>query len=135
MANNTATMEMYPTWPDRAVIFIQAFASSAAVQSVSITGPGITTPVIAKSDPSQPLGTQFLNYQINYDFPTTNPNLTYTATITYNNGTPSSVLGISNSINMSNKMVGSVAISNDGGSDQDYNDCVVQIYAFGNSTD
>ncbi|MFA7240771.1 MAG: hypothetical protein WC091_11710 [Sulfuricellaceae bacterium] len=138
--SNVTTLALNPSWPSSSsgktvVLYIQAYATSSFVQNVSITGPGLTVPLVASSDTSKPFGTQFLNKEIHLPYKQY-PNWLYQVTITYNNPSPkpSDVIG-NDDTSVGPAMFTAIAVSNDGGSDKDYNDCIVQISAFNNSTD
>lgn len=139
--SNQVKLNINPNWEnssnDTVVVYVQAWHTSAYIQNVTITGPGIADPngIQASSNPSTPFGTQFLNQKLCLNYPGQFPNWVYTVTITYTDSNKESdVLG-SKDFSILERMVGAIALSNDGGSDSDYNDCVVQISAFKDTTD
>lgn len=143
--NNSKTVSIMPNWTGKSVIFIQACCSSDLSQKVTVTGPGLDQPLTATSNPAWSLppsvqrnGFQFLNYQIPVNLDPSTAPWTYNVTIEYYNSqgvlTPSSALDASGTY-VGNYVTMSMVVSNDDQSDDDYNDCVVQIFGFGNSND
>lgn len=136
---NKVNLNINPNWEkssnDQVVVYFQAWHTSAYIQNVEITGPGIEKGIKAKSDSSTQFGSQFLNHKICLKYSGQFPNWVYTVTITYGDDKKESVVLGSKDYSILEKMVGAIALSNDGGSDKDYNDCVVQISAFKDTTD
>lgn len=142
MATNQVKLSINPNWlssPNgNVVLYAQAWHTSSFIQKVTITGPGLPEEgVIECSAEGSAYGSQFANFKTKMSYKPF-PNWIYTVTIDYKNSdgifVPSDVLG-SKDFNILGHMVGAIALSNDAGSDNDFNDCVVQISVFKDSTD
>lgn len=149
-SNNSIDMTIVPpvTWTNGGVVYIQAWAAAGLAQVVTVSGPGlpekgISAPYNPQATPPNPnvevSGMQFLNQQLDLKYVDYPAPWVYTVSISYYNAdgvlTSSNVISTKSTLNLDNKMFSLTAISNDNTSDQDFNDCVVQISAFGNSTD
>ncbi|MEA2239963.1 MAG: hypothetical protein QOC81_4687 [Thermoanaerobaculia bacterium] len=148
MRDDSVTLTLTPDWQanesgDNLVLFIQATTSSLRLQRVGVTGVGLhDDTVVALSTPEMAYGKQYLNYQ--FVLPQSallEPGWTWTVAISSSNDdgltwTPSEVR-VSDNVSMCEGLVYSVfAFANDDGdTDRDFNDTVVQVSAFNNSED
>lgn len=144
-STNQAVLAINPNWPtpgvSNVVVYAQAWHTARQKQRVTITGAGLKSPIVKESDPGTPFGTQFLNQLIKIDQPLPPfPNWRWQVQIDYSpdggrTWQGSNVKGSNTVSVLEDTMQIAFALSNDGGGDTDYNDTVVQISAFNNSTD
>lgn len=135
---------LVPSWDQSDTKFhmaavFQAYHTAAFPQKVEITGPGITSPLIATSNPATPKGTVFLSKELNLgvnwkQFDT----VIYTVKLSFVEGTqekdPASVVAVQ-STPLGETCVTAWAFANDSGKDSDINDTVVSISLFPFSID
>ena len=136
MSDSTILYLSFP-WQDpasRVPVYVQATAASGIPQRVTIACPALNFSQTAMSDTSTPFGAQYLNVLTHV---ATSQTYQFNVTVEYygvNGWTPSAVVA-QNSIQLDEYGYVAMALSNDAGSDQDYNDTVVMISAYNNSTD
>lgn len=146
MKTNQVNLAISPNWAppptgQNVVLFIQAYTSSNDLQRVVVSGQGLSEPITQTSVAGMAYGAQYLNFEI--VLPSTTlpyPNWQWTVEISHSpddgvTWADSDVKGSDTATNVNGLMYVVYALANDDGSDQDYNDTVVQISAFNNSAD
>lgn len=139
MPNFTATINLTPYWTSgqltgNQILVATYYTTSSYTYSASISGPGLSSPVVFPNNNSG-VATNRLTAG------TVQPgvNMPYTLAITTNS--PTLNMQVQNSTEIGTKADGAAItyegffFSNDAGSDTDWNDCVVTLTLFNNSTD
>ena len=138
MATFKQTINLTPYWASlrpNLILVAQYYTTSSYQYSVNITGPGL--PPAGITFPNNNSGCSVNNINsISYNAGTTLP---YLLTITSN--TPTLKMQVQNSTEIGTKPDGNAItyqgffFSNDVGSDDDWNDCVVTLALYNHSTD